>query len=59
MATIEDMICPVCGGELRYKDMEGHELKDGDYWTPNSWVVDKYVYECRECGEIIKTSKEL
>lgn len=51
--------CPHCGGELKFVETEGHELNDGDYYTPNSYVVDKYVYECRECGEIIKSEKEL
>ena len=51
--------CPHCGGELEFVETEGHELKDGDYNTPNSYVVDNYVYRCVECGEIIKTPNEL
>lgn len=51
--------CPKCGGELEFVETEGHELKDGDYYTPNSYVIDNYVYQCRECGEIIKSEKEL
>ena len=46
--------CDNCGAEMQFKDEFGHELKDGDYWTPNSWQVDGYVYECPECGERIK-----
>ena len=51
--------CPHCGGELKFVETEGHEIKDGDYYTPNSYVIDKYVYRCAECGEIVKTEKEL
>ena len=51
--------CPHCGGELEFVETEGHELKDGDYYTPNSYIVDNYVYRCVECGEIIKTPNEL
>lgn len=51
--------CPYCGGELRFVRTEGHELQDGDRWTPNSYVIDNYVYECPVCGEIIKSKKEL
>lgn len=51
--------CPHCGGELEFVETEGHELNDGDYYTPNSYVIDKYVYRCQECGEIIKSEKEL
>lgn len=50
---------PHCGGELEFVETEGHELKDGDYYTPNSYIVDNYVYRCVECGEIIKTPNEL
>jgi hypothetical protein len=46
--------CPHCGGELEFVETEGHELKDGDYYTPNSYIVDNYVYRCGECGKIIK-----
>lgn len=51
--------CPMCGGPLEYVETEGHELKDGDYYTPNSYIIDNYIYRCADCGEIIKTSKEL
>lgn len=46
--------CPHCGGELIYDGDEGHELKDGDYFTPNTWIKDFEVYICRQCGETIK-----
>lgn len=51
--------CPHCGGKLEFVETEGHELNDGDYFTPNSYIVDNYVYRCVECGEIIKTPNEL
>ena len=51
--------CPVCGGILVYDETEGHELNDGDLYTPNSWGPDLYCYHCANCGEIIKTPKEL
>lgn len=51
--------CPCCGGELKFIETEGHELNDGDYYTPNSYVIDNYVYECVNCGEILKTPNEL
>lgn len=51
--------CPECGGELEFSETEGHELNDGDYYTPNSYEIDNYVYRCRECGAIIKSEKEL
>lgn len=54
-----DSNCPHCGGELEFVETEGHELNDGDYFTPNSYVIDNYVYRCVECGEIIKTPNEL
>ena len=56
---IGDGNCPNCGGELKFVETEGHELKDGDYYTPNSYVIDRYVYHCKECGETIKTIDEL
>lgn len=51
--------CPECGGGLKFVETEGHELKDGDYYTPNSYIIDRYVYKCRVCGEIIKSEVEL
>lgn len=51
--------CPKCGGELKLKDTIGHELNDGDYFTPPSYVVDYYEYECPICGETIKSKNEL
>ena len=59
LVVLGDGDCPECGGELKFVETEGHELNDGDYYTPNSYVVDKYVYQCRECGATIKTEKEL
>lgn len=59
LTVVGDGDCPVCGGNLIYDETEGHELKDGDYFTPNSWVVDLYVYHCPECGEIVKSKTEL
>lgn len=51
--------CPHCGGNLRYLRSEGHDLKDGDYWTPSSYEVDWWYYECPICGEVIKSRIEL
>ena len=59
LIVMGDGDCPLCGGNLIYDETEGHELHDGDYFTPNSWVVDLYVYHCANCGETIKTSNEL
>lgn len=46
--------CPDCGGDLVFVEEVGHEIKDGDYWTPNSYVHEYDVYKCGECGKIIK-----
>lgn len=59
LIVMGDGDCPNCGGRLVYDETEGHELNDGDYYTPNSWVPDLYVYHCANCGEIIKTPTEL
>ena len=59
LIIVGDGDCPHCGGELVFVETEGHELNDGDYYTPNSWVPDLYVYHCANCGEIIKTPTEL
>lgn len=59
LTVMGDGDCPHCGGELRFIETEGHELNDGDYYTPNSYVIDNYVYKCRDCGETIKSEKEL
>ena len=59
LTVVGDGDCPKCGGELIYDETIGHELNDGDYFTPPSYVVDYYVYHCRVCGEIIKSEKEL
>lgn len=59
LVIMGDGNCPHCGGELKYIETEGHELNDGDYYTPNSFVADNYVYRCTECGETIKSENEL
>ena len=59
LTIVGDGDCPYCGGELEFVEVEGHELKDGDYFTPNSYVIDNWVYRCVECGETIKSEKEL
>ena len=59
LTIIGDGDCPNCGGELKLKDTIGHELNDGDYFTPPSYVVDYYEYECPICGETIKSKNEL
>lgn len=51
--------CPRCGGKPEFVETNGHELHDGDRYTPNSYVIDEYIYRCRECGEIIKSENEL
>lgn len=57
--VIGDGDCPECGGELSFVENEGHEINDGDYLHPNTFIIDKYVYKCRHCGEIVKSEKEL
>lgn len=59
LIVLGDGDCPHCGGELVFTETEGHELNDGDYYTPNTYVIDNYVYRCVECGEIFKTPNEL
>ena len=59
LTIIGDGGCPYCGGDLKFVETEGHELNDGDYYTPNSYIIDNYVYECRVCGETIKSEIEL
>lgn len=46
LVILGDGDCPHCGGELQFVETEGHE-------------IDNYVYRCAECGEIVKTDKEL
>lgn len=46
--------CPHCGGFTKCVETVGHELNDGDYCTPNSYIVDYYVQECPICGERYK-----
>ena len=59
VTVLGDGDCPECGGELEFVETEGHELNDGDYYIPNSYEIDCYVYRCRVCGAIIKSEKEL
>ena len=59
LVILGDGDCPECGGELKFIETEGHELKDGDYCTPNSYEIDYYIYHCAVCGETIKSEKEL
>ena len=56
MEDIKDGICPECGGELKLIDTDGYELNDGDYLTPNTYVIERYIYRCADCGEIIETN---
>ena len=53
LIVMGDGDCPFCGGTLKFKETVGHELNDGDYWTPNSWEVDAYVYDCPVCGKTV------
>ena len=59
LIVVGDGGCPHCGGELKYVGSEGHEIKDGNYYTPNSYIVDNFVYSCELCGEIFRTPNEL
>ena len=59
MEELKDGICPECGAELEFSMTDGHELNDGDYLTPNTYVVDLYIYKCPECGAIYETKNEL
>lgn len=59
LTIVGDGDCPKCGGELIYDETIGHELNDGDRFTPPSYVVDYYVYHCPICGETIKSETEL
>ena len=59
LIIVGDGDCPHCGGRLNYIETEGHELNDGDYYTPNSYVIDNYIYRCADCGKTIKSSIEL
>lgn len=58
-APTESFRCPICGGELEFVEEVGHENNDGDYYTPNSYDIDYYVYCCQNCDEIINTKDEL
>ena len=59
LTVVGDGDCPKCGGELNYDYPIGHELNDGDRFTPPSYVVDYYVYHCPICGETFKSETEL
>lgn len=59
LVILGDGNCPHCGGELEFYEKEGHELNDGNHYTPNTYIIDNYVYRCADCGEIIKTPNEL
>lgn len=59
LEIINDGPCPECGADYELVDTEGHEVRSGDYDIPNSYVIDYYIYRCRECGKIIKTEEEL
>lgn len=50
--------CPLCGGELVFVETEGYESGGSDD-IPPEWIVENYIYKCANCGEIIKTEKEL
>jgi uncharacterized C2H2 Zn-finger protein len=56
---MDETKCPDCGGELKYKDYTYHVVHRADYLIPESIEIDYYIYECRECGKIIKSKKEL
>lgn len=59
LIIIEDWFCPYCAIEMKLTDTDGHEINDGDYYTPNSYEIDKYVYTCPNCGETLITKEEL
>lgn len=59
LIVMGDGDCPHCGGNLIFVETEGHELNDGDYYTPNSYEIDYYIYHCAVCGETIKSEIEL
>lgn len=56
---IGDGDCPECGGDLRFIETDGHDIPSGDRDIPPGYEIDYYVYECRECGKIIKSEIEL
>ncbi len=59
LIVMGDGDCPHCGGNLLYDHADGHELNDGDYWTPNSYLEDMFYYRCSYCDEIYKSKTEL
>lgn len=46
--------CPECGGRMECVETVGHGTGDGDYYTPEGFEVEYYVYRCPVCGETIK-----
>lgn len=50
--------CPLCGGELNYREAFGH-WEHRTYEEEGNWVEDYYEYECRECGKIVKTETKV
>ncbi len=59
LTLMGDGDCPHCGGDVEFMETYGHELNDGDYMTPNSYVVDGYVYRCKVCNQFFKSKIEL
>lgn len=59
LVLLGDGPCPICGGSIALDDVEGHELDDGDRYTPPSYVVDAYVYRCQECGEYFRRTSRI
>ena len=52
VVILGDGDCPECGGKMMLLDTEGHDEKHPVYgWE---WITDCYVFECLNCGEIIK-----
>ena len=56
---LKDGICPECGEYLQFWGENGHELNDGDYLTPNTFVTESYTYKCPNCGAIYETKNAL
>lgn len=52
-------LCPFCGDRLEFYETEGHDEPSGLWDVPPSYVIEYYIYRCRECGEYIKTEKQL
>ncbi len=54
-----NVVCPHCGGYCNFVETEGHNEPSGLYDVPPNYVVDKWVYSCRECGATLKSDIEL